>query len=148
MKKILFGLILFSNLCFGWGYGKVFRYDLEKNIQVISQNEMQSEYINLYVFQVDDDVLCINLSGNYDIGSIFNVKIYVDDKKIDELSMLAINTKGIQYPLTEEIINAFKKGDTAILSFTHSDGASTYIFPLAGFTNAFNQINDISYYSF
>ena len=148
MKKILVGLFLLSNICFAWEYAEDFRYDLDKNIQLIGQSDTQTRYVTLAIIQVEDDVLCIGLTGNYAIDSIFNVKIYVDDVKIDEVQMIAGNTQAIQGVLTRKIVNAFKRGNTAIISFTHSNGSSTYKFLLAGFTKEFNKMHDISYYIF
>ena len=61
--------------------------------------------------------------------------------------MMTANTKMIYYPLNRKIVNAFKKGNIAIISFTHSNGSSTYRFSLGGFTDAFNKIENSRYYS-
>ena len=81
MKKILLGLFLLSNLCYGWEYAKTFRYDLDANAQMIAQPEMQNMFPYLIISQVGDGFSSVNLSGNYTLGSVFDVKVYVDGKK-------------------------------------------------------------------
>ncbi|UUV20085.1 hypothetical protein NRK67_17305 (plasmid) [Fusobacteria bacterium ZRK30] len=149
MKKILISLFLMvSTISFSWQYDKQFRYEYEKNVQMLSEtvssNNLNDKFI---IFGMhDNDYLSIGLSGNYQTDSIFSVKIYVDDKIVETVRMVAGNKNMLVGIASKKIVNSFRNGNTAILAYTHNQGSSVIKVNLNGFSNGFNKMKNIRYY--
>lgn len=153
MKKILIILFLIiSTVSFsrGWEYNKQFRYDLEGNIQMIATlGQSQNSTFHTIGFSiVDNDYLTINVGGNYVVGSIFDVKIYVDNRKIESLRMVAANRLMLQGVASSKLVNSFRNGNEVIIAFSHSNGNSVIKVNLNGFSNNFRKIRNLKYYKF
>ena len=149
MRKILISLFLIvSTISFSWDYGKNFRYDLERNTQILIERAISnnSEERLVLFSMVDNDYLTINLIGDYKMGSVFDIKIYVDEEIVETVEMVAINEKNIQGTANKKIVNSFKNGNTAILAYGHSLGSSVIKVNLNGFSNGFKKIKNIKYY--
>lgn len=149
MKNILISLFLIiSTVSFSWEYSKKFRYDLGKNNQVLYQS-VKSDYSKkrgLFLGMIDNDYLSINLSGDYKMGSIFSVKIYVDDKIVETVRMTAPSEKIISVAASEKIVNSFRRGHEAIIAFSHSKGVSVLKVDLDEFNNGYCKIKNKRYY--
>ena len=147
MKRVFICFMIISSLCFGsWEYDKQFRYDLESNMELVANlNTSFDQYLSFYKFE--DSPIFIGLSGYFEPGSEFIVKIYVDEKKIDEIKMQAFTNMSIEGMVSKKVIEAFKKGNKCVIAFLTNFGAVQSEFDLNGFTKTYNKIKQPKYHS-
>lgn len=150
MKKIivLFFLIL-STVSFssGWEYHKEYRYDGEGELQQVFTTGISRDgyYPTVAFSSFKNNDLILSVGGNFKYRSRFTVKVYVDDRIIETLPMVASNNKFIQGYSSTKLVRAFKNGREAIIAYPHLEGNTVIKINLNGFENNFNKMRNFSY---